>query len=154
MKRINAKDVMRKIIIERIKGKSLNLKGVTIEGDLDLKRTLIEEDLDLEGTTIKGHLDLRRTVIEENLYLGGATIKKYLYLEKTIIGKDLDLRGTVIEEYLYLKGTTIEGHLDMVDAKANLIYANGSMALAAHLSLQHRIITSPSKLFPQLSQHR
>jgi len=125
---------------------SIHLAGKKISVPLKFPRATIKGNLDLGGTTMKGTLDLFGATIGGNLDLGRTTIEENLWLQRAIIKGNLGLRGAVIREGIYLEEAIIEGSLYLGGLKYKQLYADFSVAVAAHLSRQSNIIVPPSKI--------
>ena len=119
-KKITAKEAIEFIINEKV------IKNVIIDGDLVLGNEVKGKDVLMKNIHIKG--DFSIYTIIESLCMPDSFVTGAVDLCIAKIKGDVDLRGT----------------------KFDRLIADGAIALAAHMSIQSKIITCPSKLFPSI----
>ncbi|MFC4540381.1 hypothetical protein ACFO5R_00325 [Halosolutus amylolyticus] len=81
-------------------------------GDLDLSNRVLDtsdgEPIDLRGVTIDGSIDLTGAIVNVPLLLGNAALTGALEGERSTFEAPVDLAGTSVEKGVYLHNATFE----------------------------------------------
>lgn len=100
----------------------------------------------VENVTIDGDLILDHEVKDKNIIMHNVHIKGYLNVLTTI--GHLYIPNVFVAGFIGLSFARIKGNIDFRGITFDALCAEGAIALAAHISIQSKIITSPSKLSP------
>ena len=116
-------------------------KNITTEEAIKL----IIDEKELVNVNINGNLILDNRIEGKNVRMDNAFINGNLGILTTI--KTLYMPNTSVMGNIDLLFAEIQLSIDFRRTKFDALYADGAIALAIHMSIQSKMVTSPSKLF-------